>query len=830
MTQLPAIIGMLRQLRVLTVSFNRLSELPEAIGELSRLQELYLYHNRLTTLPDAIGKLTELRTLALRHNRLAALPDSIGGLTQLRELFAHDNQLSALPEAIGDLTQLHSLYLYNNRLTALPATIGNLTNLEWLDVSANRLTALPQSIRNLRNLTALCLHGNDALGLPPEVLGPTLHDVVNRSAKPADPAGILDYYFRIRAARKPLNEAKLILVGHGAVGKTSLVKRLIRDEFDPHEAQTHGIRIEDWPLTLRGDDVRLHVWDFGGQEIMHATHQFFLTERSLYLLVLNGRGGHEDSDAEYWLNLIQSFGADSPVIVVLNKIKEHPFDLNRGGLKQKFPAIRDFIATDCADRTGIAELRAAIERETDALEHLRASFPAAWFAIKDRLSGMKENYLTFDKYRGICDANGESGREAQDALATHLHNLGIALNYRDDPRLRGMHVLNPRWVTQGIYAILTDRKLAARRGELSLPYLGAILDPQAYPEELHGFLLELMRKFELCFPFPDEVGHYLIPDLLGKEEPVDLVSQFDPRECLNFEYHYPVVPEGMLPRFIVRNYVLNTGRPRWRTGAVLEFEGCRALVKADVPEKRVRISIQGPREGRRNLLAIIRYEFERIHAGFTFRPIETVPVPGHPDLTVPYQKLRVLESKGISSFSEVAGDDVLDLSVSDLLNGVDVPEAAVEPARLFYSYAHEDERLRDELEVQLKLFQRRGLILHWHDRCITPGKEWHQQIDHYLNEANIILLLVSPDFLASDYCCDVEVRRALERHQAGEARGVPIIVRDVDWQRTVLGKLQALPTDGKPVVQWPDRDTAWKEVAAGIERVVRELRGRERAL
>ena len=98
---------------------------------------------------------------------------------------------------------------------------------------------------------------------------------------------------------------------------------------------------------------RLHVWDFGGQEIMHSTHQFFLTQRSLYLLVLNGRQGHEDADAEYWLNLIDSFGEDSPVIVVLNKIKEHPFDLNRRGLMQKFGIVRDFIETDCEDGTGI---------------------------------------------------------------------------------------------------------------------------------------------------------------------------------------------------------------------------------------------------------------------------------------------------------------------------------------------------------------------------------------------------------------------------------------------------------------------------------------------
>ncbi len=135
------------------------------------------------------------------------------------------------------------------------------------------------------------------------------------------------------------------------------------------------------------EDVRLNVWDFGGQEIMHATHQFFLTQRSVYLLVLSGREGTEDMDADYWMRLIESFGGNSPVIVVLNKINEHRFDVNRRALQQKFPGIREFIMTDCEDGTSVGELRTAIQRETDRLEDLRAKFPASWFSIKDRLAG-----------------------------------------------------------------------------------------------------------------------------------------------------------------------------------------------------------------------------------------------------------------------------------------------------------------------------------------------------------------------------------------------------------------------------------------------------------
>lgn len=175
------------------------------------------------------------------------------------------------------------------------------------------------------------------------------------------------------------------------MGKTSLVNRLVHDSFNKGEKKTEGIQITQWPITLHhNENVRLHVWDFGGQEIMHATHQFFLTSRSLYLLVLSGRQGREDADAEYWLSLTEGLGGRSPVIVVLNKVREHPFTINRNGLLAKYPQIRGFVETDCEDNTGISELRHAIFSAIDGLEHLRDAFPSAWFDIKNRIAGWRK--------------------------------------------------------------------------------------------------------------------------------------------------------------------------------------------------------------------------------------------------------------------------------------------------------------------------------------------------------------------------------------------------------------------------------------------------------
>jgi hypothetical protein len=150
--------------------------------------------------------------------------------------------------------------------------------------------------------------------------------------------------------------------------------------------------------------------------------------------------------------------------------------------------------------------------------------------------------------------------------------------------------------------------------------------------------------------------------------------------------------------------------------------------------------------------------------------------------------------------------------------------AHVEPAILFLSYAHEDESLLKELEKHLVPLKRQGLISPWHDRLIEPGTDWAQEVDAQLKRASIFLLLISPDFLASDYCYGIEMHQALERHRTGTAYVIPIILRPADWQETPLRDLQALPPEGKPITSWPDRDEAFDQVTKGIRRVIMALR------
>jgi internalin A len=828
-TEIPAEIGQLISLQHLDFSFNRITEIPAEIGQLTSLQHLSISLNQITKVSAEIGQLKSLQSLALFLNRISEISAEIGQLKFLQYLDVSRNQIAEIPAEIGQLESLQYLGISFNRITEIPAEIGQLNSLQTLDFHANQITKIPAKIENLIHLKILVLEGNPISDIPPEVIRRGWGE---NHSDDGNPQAIFDYLKEQRAGERPLQEAKMILVGFGGVGKTSLINRLVHNDFDKDEPQTHEVQITKWPISLNtqaAENITVHTWDFGGQQIMHSTPQFFLTERSLYILVLNGRQGQEDEDAEYWLELIKSFGKDSPIIIALNKHNATPFDVNRSDLRQKFPNIIGFVPTDCQDSTGIDDLKRTIIRELDKLEGLRDSFPAKWFQIKDRLAAMTENYIDFETYREICCLHGETDPRKQERLAFYLHLLGIVLNYSEDDRLKDTNILNPHWVTKGVYRIITSDILQKNQGKLDRAHLREILDTQEYPPACYDFILCLMRKFELCFPFPESADRYLVPNLLSKQQP-ESIEQFQPSYCLNFRYAYPVLPEGLMPRFVVRTHHLNKTQTWWRSGTVLEFEGSRALVKADRVSKNISIAVMdGNETSRSRLLAIIRSNFEDIHSNFKFIVQEWVPLPEHPEKQHLYQDLLTQEQAGIAEVTDVVDGKIIKTSIKQLLNGVDLPEQRSKDqhrnplVKVFYSYSHKDETHCKELENHLTIMKRQKLIASWHDREILPGQEFAQEIDTNLQSADIILLLVSADFIASDYCYEIEMITALEKHKKREAVVIPIIIRAVDWQDAPFGNLAALPTDGQAVTIWNDRDSAWTNVSEGIKKVVQAI-------
>lgn len=419
----------------------------------------------------------------------------------------------------------------------------------------------------------------------------------------------------------------------------------------------------------RKSEIRLNIWDFGGQEIMHATHQFFLTKRSLYLLVLDARLTQEENRVEYWLRIIQSFGSESPVLIVGNKTDQHPLDVDRTGLQKKYPNVVGILETSAATGAGIEALKAEIAKQVDTLPHVRDLLPETWFTVKSKLEelGRNKNFITQDEYLNLCGANDVTDETSQHTLIGFLHDLGVVLHFQDDPRLEALGILNPQWITNGVYKILNSHELFQNQGTLTLPILNKTLNPPEYPSNKRLFIVDMMKKFELCYDIePDK--SFLIPDLLPKDEPY--TGEWD--GALAFQYHYNVLPTSIISRFIVRMNAF-VHKTVWRSGVVLKSGGNTALVKADTEDRKIFIWVSGDAPTRREFLAVIRAEFAAIHKTIAkIEAIEKVPLPDAPEAPpIDYEFLLRLEREGRESLPVQAGNQIIDLIVKEVLNKIE---------------------------------------------------------------------------------------------------------------------------------------------------------------
>jgi len=680
---------------------NQLAGVPAEIGRLTNLTWLRLGYNQLTGLPAEIGRLTNLTSLDLRVNQLAGVPAEIGRLTNLTKLFLGGNQLTGLPAEIGELTNLTRLDLYNNQLAGLPGQIGELTNLTVLNLGRNQLTGLPAEIGRLRNLKRLDILNNKLTSLPREVLDTGLEvrwewkapyygvfcegnpwevppvEVVKQGTE-----AVRRYFEGLEEPEaRALNEVKVLLVGTGGSGKTSLVKRLRENKHNPDEPQTHGINIDDWAIKVGGKDILVHFWDFGGQDIMHSTHQFFLSKRSLYVLVLDGR---KDEDAEYWLKHIESFGGDSPIMVVINKIDENPaFDVNRPFLQGKYKGIQGFYRMSCRKGEKVEEFADALKGELGRVEMIGTTWPKSWFEVKTRLEGMKEekkDFISCEEYRNLCGGADLEDEETQDVLVQYLNDLGVVVHF-PDLALEDTHVLEPRWLTGAVYKIVNSPLLVESKGVLKLDMLRKILRKKpgeefTYPPSKHAYILELMKRFELCFAM--DGGSVLLPDLQEVKEPEFV---FERENSLRFYFEYDFLPRSVMPRFIVQSHRDIDGVLRWRTGVVLRDRdlGARALIIADIRDKKIYVYVSG--EQRLKYFAHIRKTFRDIHGSFEKLDVkEWVPLPDAPVFAVEYEELIGHE---VAKREEIfVGKLRRAYSVSDLLNGIESPMERIERGRI----------------------------------------------------------------------------------------------------------------------------------------------------
>lgn len=419
----------------LDLSGNQLTDITP-LSQLTSLTELNIYDNQISDL-NPLSTLNGLTVLVLNLNQISDL-DPLSQLTNLTKLYLYNNQISDL-EPLSQLRNLIQLDLDLNEISDLDP-ISQLTNLTHLDLSNNQISNL-SPISQLPNLTELNLSGNFSLNVPLEILEDS-----------GNPKKIINYYLKITGDKtRPLNEAKIVVVGEADFGKTLLIHRLIHDEYVETKS-TQGIKIERWEnVRVNNEDVRLNVWDFGGQEIMHSTHQFFFTRRTIYVLVIDARQNEDKNRTEEWLKRIESFGGDSPIIIVGSHIDQNQrdssqpgqgyFDINRRELQEKYVNIKEFYGV-CNDVRvkGYDDLFNKFRDELiDAIGKLKGihePFPVDWYSVKDQLESMKEQKISFisdHDYLESCFDNEIRDEISQDTIREFLNEVGTIIYFKDLP-------------------------------------------------------------------------------------------------------------------------------------------------------------------------------------------------------------------------------------------------------------------------------------------------------------------------------------------------------------------------------------------------------------
>lgn len=467
-------------------------------------------------------------------------------------------------------------------------------------------------------------------------------------------------------------EAKLIFVGDGGVGKTSLINRLINNDFFTDEIVTSGIAIDEWNLEIeinkKNENLKLKVWDFGGQSIYHSTHQFFLTRHSIYVFVWEARKNSSLSSFDYWLNAISILGESSPILVVQNKIDERLSSIDQKSLAERFPNIVGFYQTSVKSNIGISELQNSIVQTALSLPHIGNKIPSIWDKFNNELHKLSVDYLFYENFIDIGKKYGIN-EENIVQLSSYYHDLGTFLHFSDDLVLKEIVVLNPSWITHAMYILLDSKKAILNYGILKTNEIQEFWN--SYEKATHKYLIRFLLKFELAFRLDDEL--FIIPNLLPIERPE---FNWDYSDNSTFEYSYDFMPAGIITRFICRVFDLAYNNLYWKSGIVLINENTKALVISQEFDRTIKVYISG--ENKPLLLSVVRQHFDYINQTFSNLQVRNlIPClcdecrkskkPYHFDLST----IEKFERKGLKTIQ--CAKSFGDISISELLKELQIP-------------------------------------------------------------------------------------------------------------------------------------------------------------
>ena len=654
---------------------------------------LVLGSSRLEILPDSIAQLTRLNHLDASWNDLRSLPDWLGQLHEIQRLDLSANQLSSLPESLGQLTNLRELNLSGNNLTSVPEALGSLEKLKTLDLSNNKLSSLPESLGNLDHLIGLSLADNQLL---PEL---------NAAYKDGIDA-VKDYLNARASGTTILNEAKLILIGEGEVGKSCLLDALGDAPWTEYPS-THGINIAPITVTdpVTKTVITMNGWDFGGQRVYRPTHQLFFSAPAVYLVVWKPREGTQAGQVKEWIKLVKFREPDARILVVAT----------HGGPKERQPDIDEYEITSVfghetvlgfhhvdsrpaeydentktwvGERVGIAKLREHIARVAMQLPEVGRKVPEKWQVVRDDLAKSPASWMSYDEVVAFCTERDVNAREV--SLFVKLsHTLGNLIHYHYDTTLRNIVILKPDWLATAISFVLDDAETRRNQGLVTIERLSRLWnDPERdlverYPKKLHPAFLRLMERFDLSYEVrlthEGSATTYLIGQLVPNVRP-DSLPEWNVQTVANIEQvqicrivddrGQSATAEGLFYQLIVRLQKYSLGREdyhesvHWQRGLLLDGDYLgRALMEHIGNDVKITVRAAYPERFLAILTGEVKWLVEDFWEGL--RCVVTVPCAQPCDVSpgtalFEVQKLINFRMQGLEQFPcHVSGCDRL---------------------------------------------------------------------------------------------------------------------------------------------------------------------------
>lgn len=611
----------LSNLQLFDISNNLVAEL-KGLESLINLQQLYIYNNRIVEL-KGLESLTNLQQLSTSYNLIAELK-GLESLTNLKQLSINDNKIIEL-KGLESLTNLEQLYIARNHISELKG-LESLISLQELSIYNNRIAEL-RGLESLYNLQKLSIHNNQITELRGiesltdlqelSVSNNQLADITPLLQIPGFRNGKLSYDIESNPITTPPIEivkqgreatisyleqqsrkvwiSKMALVGEGKVGKSTLLSALLGEPFMENRPTTHGMNIAQLHINHPDGNnlMSLNVWDFGGQDIYHSTHQFYHSADSLFVLVWNARIGFEAGKLYRWLEVIQSFAPEAPVIIVATETEERGSDLPKGDILARFSSDITFVDVDSRTAKGIDTLLQKIAEKSAALKYMGEPQPISWINAIDAIKQESGWYTTKDRIIDILSEN-KVPVTTQEGLLQYLHTMGEILYFPNDDELKNTIILKPVWVSEQVAKILDSEELSANAGWLKkelMEKLWTDVEP-----DVQYKLIRLMENFDLSYRTEDNDEISLVVEKLNWQEPETYMQDWHDRKGQNeiiFRYQLDTIPPGIPTWFVARTHRFTT-KVQWKNGVVLsDNKGSIGFLHVSRESKQIWLKVRG---------------------------------------------------------------------------------------------------------------------------------------------------------------------------------------------------------------------------------------------